>query len=224
MEQIKILIVGNGFGGIYALKSMHKLFHNNPRVHVTLVGDNNFFLFTPLLHEVATGGISPENIIEPIHKALGCCLDNFHIGRAESVNLKDKTVKLGDTVLTYDYIVLAPGATTNFFNTPGAEKYSMPLKTLEQAIAIKNRCITQIEKASYLTDREARKKMLTFVIVGGGPTGVELAGELAEFVKDTFAKYFPADLIEDITIILMQKGGELVMQFEPELRKKSLEV
>ena len=224
MNQIKIVIVGNGFGGIYTLKGLHRLFHNDPRIHVTLVGDNNFFLFTPLLHEVATGGISPENIIEPIHKALSFCLDNFHVGRAQRVSVKEKTVTVGDTVLLYDYLVLAPGAETNFFNTPGAEEYAMPLKSLEHAIAIKNKCISQIEQASYVTDREARRKMLTFVIVGGGPTGVELAGELAEFISDTFSKYFTLDLIEDIRIILMQKGSELVMQFDPKLRAKSLEI
>jgi NADH dehydrogenase len=224
MQQIKIVIVGNGFGGIYALKGLHKLFGRSPRVHITLVAENNYFLFTPLLHEVATGGVSPENIIEPIHKTIGHYLDQFHIGRVELVDIKSHTVRVGGATIPYDYLVLATGAETNYFDTPGAEQYALPLKSIENAIAIKNRVIEMLEKASYLTDREARQKMLTFVIVGGGPTGVELAGELAEFVKDTFSKYFAKDVIDDIKIILMQKGGELVMQFEPELRAKSLEV
>jgi NADH:ubiquinone reductase (H+-translocating) len=219
----RILIIGNGFGGVYALKSLHNLFHNDPNVHITLVGENNYFLFTPLLHEVATGGISPENIIEPLQKVLGCCLDTFHMGKATKINLAAHTVEVGEAVLAYDYLILAPGAETNFYGTPGAEQYSLPLKTLQHAIAIKNRAITQVEQASYVLDREVRRRMLTFVVVGGGPTGVELAAELAEFVKDTFAHYYSKEVIADISIIVVQKGSELLTQFDTKLRTQSFE-
>jgi NADH:ubiquinone reductase (H+-translocating) len=221
---IKIVIVGNGFGGVYALKNLHKLFHDSPDVHITLVGETNFFLFTPLLHEVATGSIHPENIVELIHKVIDCCLDDFHQGRVESVNLDEHTVTLGDKVLSYDYLVLAPGAETDFYNIPGAEEYTLPLKSLEDAIAIKNRLIDQIERASYISDRDERKKQLSYVIVGGGPTGVELAAEITEFVKDTFRSYYPKDVIEDISITLIQRAGELMPQFSPVIRAKSLTV
>src|SRR3990167_11474432 len=120
---IRILIIGNGFGGTYALKNLHKFFHNDPRIELSLVGEKNYFLFTPLLHEVATGGISPQNIIEPIRKVLGCCLHNFYLGRAEFINTRDHTVKVGNTLLSYDYLILAPGAQTNFYGIAQAEKY-----------------------------------------------------------------------------------------------------
>ncbi|MCE9549172.1 NAD(P)/FAD-dependent oxidoreductase [Candidatus Nomurabacteria bacterium] len=221
---VKIVIVGNGFGGIYALKKMHKLFCGNSNVKISLIGEKNYFLFTPLLHEVATGSINPENIIEPIRKILGCCLEKFYLGKAENINTTERTVTVGNEKLHYDYLILAPGAETNFYNISGAEEYSLPLKTLEDAIKIKNRCILQIENGSHIQDRLERQKKLAFVVVGGGATGVELAAELAEFVKETFARFYSKEVIDDISITLIQKDPELLPQFHKKIREKSLKV
>jgi NADH dehydrogenase len=117
----KVLIIGNGFGGVYALKNLHKIFHNDSEagsVELSLVGEKNYFLFTPLLHEVATGGINPQNIIEPIRKVLGCCLKNFYLGKAEFISIKNRTVKVGEFTLPYDYLILAPGARTKKRDMP----------------------------------------------------------------------------------------------------------
>lgn len=220
----KILIIGNGFGGVYALKNLHNLFKNDKRVQVSLIGEKNYFLFTPLLHEVATGGINPSNIIEPIREVLGCCLDEFYLGTAEDINLTYKNVKVGDLTISYDYLILASGSTTNFYNIPGAEKYSFTLKSIEDAVKIKNHCITQIERASHIEDRETRKKMLKFVVVGGGPTGVELSAEIEELIRESLSGYYAKEVIEDVSILLLQKGPELVPSLSPETRKKSLNV
>src|SRR3989344_1711579 len=99
---IKILIIGNGFGGVYALKNLHKLFRHDKGIELALVGEKNYFLFTPLLHEVATGGINPGNITEPIRKVLGCCLHEFYLGKAEVINTANHTVKMGDNLIPYD--------------------------------------------------------------------------------------------------------------------------
>lgn len=218
----KILIIGNGFGGTYALKALHTYFHKNPNVELSLIGEKNYFLFTPLLHEVATGGINPENIIEPIRKILKCCLKNFYLEETESINLKDKTVKVGDMTIPYDYLILAPGAKTNFYGIKGAEEHSFTLKTLEDAITIKNHAITQMECASHTINEEERKNKLKFLIVGGGPTGVELAAELQELIKENFSRYYSQDVIKDSSVVLMQKGPELMPQFGEKMRKKSL--
>ncbi len=226
-EPIKILIIGNGFGGIYTLKNLHKIFTREIRtrkIELSLIGEKNYFLFTPLLHEVATGGINPMNIIEPIRKVLGCCLRNFYLGKAEKINLKDKTVNVGTHAVHYDYLVIAPGAETNFYNTPGTDKYVFTLKSIEDAIKIKNHCISQIENASVVEDSETRKKMLRFVIVGGGPTGVELAAEMEELVRETFDHYYRKEIVKDVSIVLIQKGPELVPQFTEKIREKSLRV
>jgi NADH dehydrogenase len=227
MPQIKILIIGNGFGGVYALRNLHKLFHNDKKgrkIEITLVGEKNYFLFTPLLPEVATGGINPGNIIEPIRMVLGCCVDKFYLGKAEILNLKNHTVKVENNLIPYDYLIIAPGAETNFYNIPGAQEYSFKLKSVEDAVKIKNHCITQIERAMQTEDKAERKKMLKFVVVGGGATGVEMAGELKELVKESFSRYYPKDVIDDISIILIQRGPELVPQFGPKISGKSLEV
>lgn len=231
---IKILIVGNGFGGMYALKKLRKIYTRSKKqkIKISVVGVKDYFLFTPLLHEVATGGIKSRNIIEPIRKSLNGCFDELYVGEANLINLKEKSVEISEksdenkpTVkkLFYDLLVLAPGSTTNFYDIPGAEKYSLTLKSLEDAKKIKNRCITQMENASQEKNREKRKKMLAFVVVGGGATGVEITAELYEFLKKTFSHHYPIDVIADISIKLIQKAPELLPQFGVKLRQKSLE-
>ena len=224
IKPIKILIVGNGFGGIYVLKNLQKIFKGNKNISLSLIGDKNYFLFTPLLHEVATGGINGANIIEPIRKVLGFCLNDFYVGKAETINLKDRTVEVGKNIVSYDYLVLAPGAETNFFNIPEAEKYSFTLKSIDDAIKIKNHCIRQMERASHIKESSERKKVLRFVIVGGGPTGVELAAEMEELVRETFSHYYRKEIVKDVSIVLLQKGDNLVPQFGTKIQKKSLHV
>lgn len=224
MHPTRIIIVGAGFGGIYALKRFHELFHANKSVEVTLVNEKNYFLFTPLLHEIATGGINPQNVIEPIRKVLGCCLHTLCLGKATKVDLSKNILETTAGNLSYDYLLLAPGAETNFYDTPGAREYSLSLKSLDNAIRIKNHCIALIEQSSHISDRVRRKNTLRFVVVGGGPTGVELVAELQEFLKSTFSRYYPKDVIDDISIILVQKASELLPQFSKPLRTKSIEI
>lgn len=224
MHPTRIVIVGAGFGGIYALKRFHELFHANKNIQVTLVNEKNYFLFTPLLHEIATGGINPQNAIEPIRKVLGCCLHTLCLGKATKIDLSKSMLETTAGNLPYDYLVLAPGAETNFYDIPGARDYSFSLKSLDDAIKIKNHCIALIEQASHISDSGRRKNVLRFVVVGGGPTGVELVAELQEFLKCTFSRYYSRDVIDDISIILVQKASELLSQFSKPLRVKSLEI
>jgi NADH:ubiquinone reductase (H+-translocating) len=218
----KIVIVGGGFGGIYTLKNLHKIFHNKNEISITLINENNYFLFTPLLHEIATGNINPENAIEPIRKVLGCCVSSLVSGKVTKVDNINNFVITTEGQVSFDYLVLAHGAETNFYNIKGAKENSFTLKSLNDAIKIKNRCIELIEEASKIKDREERKNKLRFVVVGGGPTGVELVSEMQEFLKNTFSKYYPKDLIEDISIILVHNGSEVLPQFPKKIREKSL--
>jgi NADH dehydrogenase len=223
-KPVKIVIVGNGFGGTYVLKYLDKIYKNHKNIEITLIGEKNYFLFTPLLHEVATGGINRENIVESIHKVVGRCLSSFYLGRAEMVDLENRTVKVGNFNLAYDYLVLAPGAETNYYGIPGAAEYTYPLKSIEDAIRIKNHVIDKIEQASHEPVCAKRKQMLSFAVVGGGPTGVELVSELHELLIDTFSKYYSKEIIDDISVTLIQKIPELVPQFSKKIRGKSLAV
>ena len=224
MPQTKIAIIGGGFGGVYTLKYLHKYFCGNKNVAISLISEKNYFLFSPLLHEVATGSINPENIVEPIRKVLGCCLSDFHLGRAEEIDLESRNITVKGLIIPFDYLVLAPGAETNFYNIPGAKENSFTLKSIDDAIAIKNHVIRQMEKATHMTDSEERRKALDFTIVGGGPTGVELVAELEEFIEESFSEYYPEDLIRETNVRLIQKGPELLPQFGKKIREKSLQV
>lgn len=223
----KIVIVGNGFGGVYTLLNLHKYFKDKKNLEVVLIGDKNHFLFTPLLHEVATGGVHVSNVTEPIRKIFGCCITKFHLGKVEMVNTNQKYLEVAiekenlGLRVDYDYLVLAHGSKTNYYDIPGADKYTLSLKTLNNAIAIKNHCIEMLEKASEEHDEEKRKKMLHFIVVGGGATGVELVAEITEFVRDTFAYYYSRRIMRDVKITLVHGGDELLPQFKHKLRKKA---
>lgn len=214
----KILILGGGFGGVYSLINLHKYFHKNKNIKITLISDKNYFLFTPLLHEFVTGSISLDSLIEPIRKIIRCCDYDFIHGNVEIIDLENKLVKISKLTINYDYLIIALGSKPNFYNIPGADKYSFTLKNIDDAIKLKNRIIENFEKASLNIDEV--KKLLTFVIIGGGATGVELAAEMSEYFYHTFSKIYSPQLTKLTEIYLIEKGNELIYQFHPKLRIK----
>ena len=173
----RVVILGGGFAGAYTYRHLHKHLHKDPTIQLDLVDHKNYFLFTPLLHEVATGGLNPQLIVQPLRKVVGCCLHEFHMNTVTSIHPATNTVLLSSSEtdqtreITYDRLVLALGSTTNFFGTPGAEEHCFTLKSLDDAIALKNHCIRLVERAAHTVDTEERKRLLHFVVVGGGPTG-----------------------------------------------------
>lgn len=223
-EKKKILILGGGFGGLYTYKGLYEYFKHD-EVDVTIVNRNNYFLFTPLLHEVATGSIAHHQVVESIRQIIYKTNDKLHVADVISVDCEKQLVKTSIDELPYDVLVLALGATTNFFSAPGAEENCLVLKDLHDAIRLRNSIIESFEKASEMKTEEERKKELSFAIVGGGATGVELVTEIAEFVNDTFIKYYHGLIkCSDISISLINSGGEILMPFHPSLRQSALEV
>jgi NADH dehydrogenase len=253
---MKIVILGGGFGGVYTLKYLHKFFHNTD-IKLVLVNKKNYFLFTPLLHEFATGSVSLENLVEPVREIIRCCDYEFIHGEVKRIDLEKKIVYVDtqtlqtsrglggknknadfaqkeknnisaesafhsakSAIISYDYLVIALGAKTNFYNIPGAEENSFTLKSLDEAIKLRNHFTHMFEIASKDQDEE----ILTFVIVGGGATGVELAGEMSDYFYKTFSKFYPKEIISKVKIILIERGNELIPQFSPKLRKIALEV
>jgi NADH dehydrogenase len=216
---MKIVILGGGFGGVYTLKYLHKFFHNTD-IKLVLVNKKNYFLFTPLLHEFATGSVSLENLVEPIREIIRCCDYEFIHGEVKRIDLEKKIVELNENKIDYDYLVIALGSKTNFYNIPGAEENSFTLKSLDDAIRLRNHFIHMFEIAS----KDKDEGLLTFVIVGGGATGVELAAEMSDYFYKTFSKFYPKEVISKVKIILIERGNELIPQFSPKLRKIALEV
>lgn len=224
-QTTKIVIAGAGFAGTYTFKHLHKYFHKDKNIELYLINRENYFLFTPLLHEVATGSIAPGNTVEPLRKVLRCCLKDLHLGEITNISLTKKQVTTSSGIVPYDYLVIALGSETNFYGIPGAKEHAFTLKTLDDAVRLKNHIIHIFEKAAETKDEKERDNLLTFCIIGGGATGVELAAELSEFLYDSLNEiYEHSHLKKHIRIVLIQKAQELIPSFLEKVREKSLNV
>ncbi len=222
MKKKHIVIVGGGFGGMevaWGLRGQVK----QGKISVTLINTTNYFLFTPLLHEVATGGLSAGSVAEPLREIFAHTGISVIQGEVTKVDASKKTVFLGHHSIPYDILVLSTGASTNYFDTPGAQEFSLPLKTLADASAIRARIIDAFETASLVTTSAERKNLLSFVVVGAGATGVELAAELAEFAFHIAHRYFcdktSCILHNEVSVTLVSAGPELLAQFSLPTRK-----
>lgn len=190
---------------------------------MTLVSRENYFLFTPLLHEVATGGLGATTIVEPLRQILGGGVD-IRLGDVRRVRLADDVVETSSGEIAFDVLLIALGAETNFYGIPGAAEHCSTLKSLRDAIGLKQRCIDAFEAAVVAPDGPRRGKLLRFAVIGGGPTGVELAAELSEFVRGSLLPMYRAALGgAEPKVTLIQQGEALLPQFVPAVRAKALE-
>jgi NADH dehydrogenase len=218
----KIVILGGGFAGIYA--ALSTLRECGDMVEITVINRANYFLFTPLLHEVATGSLGHHQVVESIREIVYKTPIHFLEASIQSVDLAKKEVVTDHGTRPYDLLVVALGASTNFFGTPGAVEHSFVLKDLNDAIKIRNHVIERFEAASRESDPEVRKKILTFVVVGGGATGVEYAAELAEFAERTLYKYYKKECSSTpASITLVHAGPELLRPFTQKTQARALE-
>ncbi len=219
-NKTKIVIVGGGFGGVYTAGRLRKLFDRD-EIEIILINRSNFFLFTPLLHEVATGGLSPTSIVEPIREVFrGTCI-NFVEDEVIEIDQQKKMVTTSHTTYSYDYLVVATGADTNYFGTPGAKENCFTLKSLHDAVALRNHILQTCEQAI----KTGNKDMLAVGIVGAGPTGVELAAEYAEYMHLTIKNYYGnSDFSEaDVKINLITATADVISQFPVKMRSLAAE-
>jgi len=229
MSKPHIVIIGAGFGGVYTARFLKPLLQK-AKVRVTLISRENYFLFTPLLHEVAGGGLSPRSVTEPIREIFDGTGVRFIEANVSSINPADKTLKVDSETISYDYLVLSAGATTNFYGVRGAEQYSYTLKNVADALHIRRAIITACERASRIEDPAMRKQLLSCVVIGGGPSGVELAAELMEFMRGTLAQYFRKTEIrkEDMSVTILASSSKLLPQFPKSIsniaRKKMIKL
>ncbi len=215
----KILILGGGFGGITALRKIEKKFQKES-VEITIVSDENFFLFTPMLPQVSSGLLHLSNISTPIRYF--CKKAKFLQASVDSIDLDQQLVTIQRSfdnkvrTLEYDYLILALGGETNFFKNQNLEKHSFSMKSIEDAIAVRNHVILMLEQAAQTGNYELQRTLLTFVVIGGGFAGVETISEINQFVKRSISESYPSINPKNINMILISSRDRIL----PEINKK----
>ncbi|EAQ79853.1 NAD(P)/FAD-dependent oxidoreductase [Blastopirellula marina] len=213
----RVVIIGGGFGGLFAARSL-----KSSPVHVKLVDRRNFHLFQPLLYQVATGGLSPANIATPLRRIL-VRQRNTEVVMADVADFDpaNRKVILHDGEVEYDSLIVAAGAETGYFGNCEWAKTAPGLKSIEDATEIRRKILSAFELAERTTDKTEQTELMTFVIVGGGPTGVELAGALAEISRQTMKNDFRNINPADARIILVDAGERVLSPFPPELSENA---
>jgi len=212
-QKPRVIIVGSGFGGLEAAK---KLACKN--VDLTVIDRTNYHLFQPLLYQVATAALSPADIAAPVRAILSKCRNvEVILAEVQSVNVDAKKVKTVDMEIDYDYLILATGARHSYFGHDAWEKLAPGLKSLEDAIELRRRILMAFEYAEKITDEEARRAAMNFVVIGGGPTGVEMAGAIAEISRHTLAKDFRHIDPSQARIILIEGEPRLLAAYPEDL-------
>jgi NADH dehydrogenase len=253
MNRKRIVILGGGFAGVAVLNRLQERFQTDVSVDISMISKDNYLLFTPMLHEIASGMIETRHIVTPIRTF--CNRSRFYCADVESVDLKNKSVKLRSSLLTpisgtqntitdsmekngmslpYDYLVIAVGSETRFFGMSDVEQNAFTIKTLYDAIRLRNHVIYLLEQADQLLPESdynnnnnvfghSQEEILTFVIVGGGFAGVETAGELNDFIRDSVKYYYHNIDKSKIRVVIVQSGNRLLPEMSEELAQFALE-
>ena len=218
-KKTRIVILGGGFAGLHAAMHLDDTLARDPDIEITLVNRENFFLFTPMLHEVAASDLDLTNIVNPVRKLLKRVM--FFAGEVESIDLDQKSVTVSHGFdhhhheLHYDHVVIGLGSITNFYNLPGLQERALTMRSLGDAIHLRNRLISLLEEADTECCADVRGPLLTFVVAGGGFAGVETIAGINDFVRE--AVHFYSNLREDMLRVVLVHPGDVIL---PELGEK----
>ncbi|HYU00036.1 MAG TPA: NAD(P)/FAD-dependent oxidoreductase [Gemmatimonadales bacterium] len=214
-----VVIVGAGFGGLRAARALRKA-----PVDVVLLDRHNYHLFQPLLYQVATAGLEPEQIAKPVRAILrGQQNLEFRMVQVTGVDWVARQVITDTGPVSYDYLILAVGGETNYFGMDSILRHGFGLKGVVDAVAIRNHVLRCFERAMLEPDAERRRALLTFVVVGGGPTGVEMAGALSELIRLVLVKDYPRLNIKDVRVLLLEATDRLLASLPERLREAAAE-
>lgn len=219
-EREHILVIGGGFAGLNFIKHVDK-----KRFRVTLVDRNNFHSFPPLFYQIASSGLEPGSICFPfrreIRRGRAKGID-FHLGEVKEVDFTRRTVTTQYETLTYDRLVIAAGTTNNFFGNKELVKYVYTIKSTAQAIRTRDEILDRLERAAICTDAAERRRLLSFVVIGGGPAGVEIAGALGELKRFIIPREYPTIAQDEMSITLLEGSGALVGAMSERSRSDAL--
>ncbi|MFN8636777.1 MAG: FAD-dependent oxidoreductase [Chloroflexota bacterium] len=224
VDPIRVLILGGGFGGVSVAQELEKLVPKLDRpVEVTLVSQSNYLLFVPMLPSAAAASVELTHILSPLRELLRNT--RIRIENVESVDVQGRTVTTThpsthrEQVLPWDYLVIAMGNVVNLARLPGVAQHGLPIKTIGDALQIRNRTVAMLEAAENTEDPELRKRMLTFVIAGGGYSGAETAAEINDFVREAERESYPVIQPEDVRVILLHSGQRILPEISESLAR-----
>lgn len=211
----RVVVVGGGFGGLGAAAGLRKA-----NVDLTLIDQHNHHTFSPLVYQVATAMLEPSEIAHPIRSILRKHKHaDFRLGRVQDVDLAAREVRTANGPIPYDYLILAAGSGNNYFKHPEIADSSFGINDVGEAVALRNHMLYAFERAAWETDPEERRRLLSFVIVGGGPTGVEFSGALSELVYGILHKDFPTLNLDEVTIRLVEGSDAPLPPFAEQLQQ-----
>jgi len=206
----RVVIVGAGFGGLFTALELERQLRKEAGVKILLLDARNFHLFSPMLHEVTSGSVEPRHVVWPVRALSGKRRFTFEGREIRSIDLERRKVLTDHGEVGYDKLVIALGSTTNFFGVKGAVEKAFPFKSLQDAVRLRNRVLELFEKADLEGDPERRRRLLTFVLVGAGCTGVELASELHDLIHGPIAKSYPRIDFHEVRLVVLEAAGRII--------------
>jgi len=226
-KKTKILVVGGGFGGLETVNTLEKQFSNDDNIEITLVNRNNYLIFTSMLAEVVASSIEPQHCVVPLRECLNKA--SFKELEVKNIDLDNKKVECfhyhsnESFILDYDFLVLALGSKSGFHGVPGAEEYTFPLKNLADAMVLRSHVIDMFESADLEFEESTKRKLLTFVVVGGGYTGIEVAAELNDFI-DSSRRYYRNISSEKVKVVVVDPGDRIMHEMSESLAEYGLQL
>ena len=215
----RVVVVGGGFAGLHLVRRLERILEPG-EIELTLLDRHNYHLFTPLLYQVATGELPPHAVAYPLRLPIAHARQRFVQTEVEAVDVERRAVRTADGEFGYDHLVLVPGSVTNDFGIPGVAEHALAMKSLEDGLLVRKRVLETVENAARESDPERRRALLSFVIVGAGPVGVELASSLRDLMDHSLRSMYPElDLAHDARITLIDAGDRVLLAMDPRLAR-----
>jgi NADH dehydrogenase len=215
----RIVVVGGGFAGLHLIRRLERIIRPG-EVELTLLDRHNYHLFTPLLYQVATGELPPHAVAYPLRLPIAHARQRFVQTEVEGVDVERRAVRTADGDFPYDHLVLVPGSVTNDFGIAGVSQYALPTKTLADGLLVRKRILETVENAAREPDLERRKALLSFVIIGAGPVGVELAASLRDLMDHSLRQMYPElDLARDAKITILDASDRVLSAMDERLAR-----